>query len=57
MILSECVSAVLGRRGLLLLPSGSLLVGEAEAMSFVAARSKLADIPCPWHGQDADIFF
>lgn len=35
MTLSECVSAVLGRRGLLVLPSGSLMVGEAEAMGFM----------------------
>lgn len=35
MTLSECVSAALGRRGLLVLPSGSSLVGEAEAMGFM----------------------
>ena len=37
MTLSECVSAVLGRRGLLVLPSGRSLVGEAEVMGFVVA--------------------
>lgn len=57
MTLSECVSAVLGRRGLLVLPSGTSLMGEAEVMNFKVARSKLADVPCPWHGEDTDIVF
>lgn len=43
--LSERVCSVLRRRGLLVLPSGALLVGEVELMSFVVARSKLADVP------------
>ena len=48
MTLSECVSAVLGRRGLLVLPSGRSLVGEVEVMGFMVASWEMYLV----HGMD-----
>lgn len=53
MALSECVSAVLGRWGLLMLPSGPFLEGEVELLSFV--RSKLADVDAGISSELAEI--